>query len=150
MPAASQLGAILQAAAAAIAGLNLTPAVPVVVVSRLPYAREGRDELPLFLVAPLRPESAEPFSSEGYALVKYRCVVALVAAGDHNLGPDGLDAFLNWREQCRKLFQFKCPGVPSVIKAELRDGDPIDTGMVAEGYDYSALPITFWNIEAQG
>ena len=149
MPAVSQLGSILGAAQAALAGLSLTPAVPVVVVARLPYAREGRDELPLFLVAPLRPESSEPWTSEDQALVRYRVVIALVAAGDHALGASGLDNFLGWREKARKLFQFGCPGVSSVLLTELRDGDPIDVQMVAEGYDYSALPLTFWNIEAR-
>jgi len=147
MPAASQLGAILEAARAAVAGLSLTPPVSVVVVSRLPYAREGRDELPMFLVAPLRPEQVTPWASENEVLVKYRVVIALVAAGDHTLGADGLDSFLGWREKARKPFQFGCPGVSSVMLVELRDGDPIDVQMVAEGYDYSALPMTFWNIE---
>jgi len=145
--AASLLGTILQAARDAVAGLGLSPPVSAAVVTRLPYAREGRDELPLFLVAPLRPESSEPFSSENEALAKYRVVIALVAAGDHELGDGGLDTFLGWRQAARRLFQFGCPGVPEVILSELRDGDPVDVQLVAEGYDYSGLPVTFWAVE---
>lgn len=145
---------ILDACAAAVAGLGLSSAgrtVPVAVY-KAPRALEKLDAagLPVFTVSPEdEGESVEPLSTEDLVLVKYRVEIALVAAANRDFSGASLDLWFTWRQQVRRLFQFGLPGVAlsSVFFVEEAPGKPVERAQQAKNYAVSRLNFAFWSAE---
>lgn len=108
--------------------------------------------LPIVLIAPdEKGESVEPFTTEDEVLVKYRLIVALIAAGNQDLTAF-LDMWLNWREQMRQQAQFGLSDtgavvLPSVFFGEFDADPPILRDAILKNYDISGFSLCLWNVE---
>ena len=137
----------MNAVTGAVASLNLTYNGTLLPCSlqKMPSLREGQDQVG-FRVFPAagNPRRERLFASTWN--VWYVVEVEFLVPGDFDLSAH-LDDYMSWKEALGHKLSDPKALLGWVESVEVTDTEPIDVGMVREGYDFGVLRLVFKTAE---
>lgn len=153
--ASSVYEGLLSATVAEIGSAGLTiQGIPVTALrSKLPLGREVLDALPVCVVCPGESgEESRPWTTADQQEVTYPVSVVLIAASNRD-PVTSLDAVIEARQTIRRLLQRPTnirDTVAELLRVSIRPGAPFLRTAFFQGYDYSALTVSFHCVEPAG